>query len=55
MNFYLLQINFWFSVKAEFHWSANSHGMILAKELLVDMKDLKNTDNIRLNKNHGDI
>ena len=32
----------------------NNQSVILAKELLVDMKDLKNTDNNRTNKNRED-
>ena len=32
----------------------NNRGGILIKELFVDKKDLKNTDNIRMNKNRDD-
>ena len=32
----------------------NSRGVILAKELFVDKKDLKNSDNTRINKNSDD-
>ena len=32
----------------------NSRGMILGKEMFVDKKDLKNTNNIRINKNRDD-
>ena len=34
--------------------SMNSRCVILAKELFIDMKDLKNTGNTRTNKNRDD-
>ena len=33
----------------------SNHGMILAKEQFVDKKDIKKTDNIRLNKSRDNI
>ena len=32
----------------------NNHGEIMVKESFVDKKDLKNTENTRINKNRND-